>query len=98
MTRERFVRKLDAYQVWYEAGAHTKKLRIKNFRILTLTKSEERMAGLLRAAGEVSGLHSALSRFWFTSETRFTPADPPSIFTPICELPGRGGCHRSLRP
>jgi hypothetical protein len=96
MTRERFVRKLEAYQAWYEADGHTKNLRIKNFRVLTVTKSEERMASLLRAAGDASSLQAALSRFWFTSETRFTPAGPQSIFTTICELPGQGGCRRSL--
>lgn len=98
MTRERFVRKLNGYQAWYEAGGHTKKCGIKNFRVLTVAKSEERTASLLQATAAAPDLREALDRFWFTPETRFTSADLPSIFIPIWELPAAPGCRRSFLP
>ena len=91
MTRERFARKLDAYRQWYESGRHTAKHGIRSFRVLTLTKSEERARSLL-------GVSPREPFFWFTSEKRFAPDRPSSIFEPIWETPGQQTRPRSLLP
>src|SRR5438034_1943342 len=46
MSRERFLAKLNAYQRWHAAGGHTASLAIKSFRVLTVTKSVERLRSL----------------------------------------------------
>jgi hypothetical protein len=99
MTRERFVRKLEAYQAWYEAGGHTEKLGIRNFRVLTVTKSEERMVSLFQAAAQDSAQEPGRGRFWFSSEERVTRTDPASVFGPVWEvLDDRGRRRASLLP
>lgn len=52
MVRERFVRKLTRYWGWHAAGGHTQELGIWTFRVLTVTKSEERMGSLLAATAD----------------------------------------------
>lgn len=96
MTRERFIQKLAAYQAWHAQGGHTKALGIRSFRILTVTKSEERLASLRRVVAEVPALRGGLPIFWFTAETRLTLTRPVSVFLPIWEVPG--GKARSLLP
>jgi len=83
MTRERFVDKLGAYWSWHEACGHTRVYEIRNFRVLTVTKSEERLASLLSAvAGALDRRHRA-RHFYFTSERRFAGAAHASILEAI---------------
>ncbi|HEV2055945.1 MAG TPA: replication-relaxation family protein [Methylomirabilota bacterium] len=98
MTRERFVQKLVAYQGWCDAGGHTAKLGIKNFRVLTVTRSEERLRSLVSAAAGSGGIRRDLARFWFTSETRFTPPSGSAILGAIWETADRPGHSQSLLP
>ena len=49
MPRERFLKKLLAYWDRFCRGGHSETLGIKRFRVLTVTKSEERLASLLGA-------------------------------------------------
>ncbi len=98
MTRERFVQKLVAYWEWLRHGGHTRKVGIKSFRVLTVTKSEERAAGLVQAARECSEIQEALRHFWFASESRFTSSGPAAILGPVWESPGEPGERRQLIP
>jgi hypothetical protein len=98
MTRERFLEKLRGYAGWFEQGGHTRKLGIRSFRVLTVTKSEPRMGGLLTAARETEDLRPALRLFWFASETRFTAPSTSYIFDPVWETPDRPGSQQSLLP
>lgn len=70
MTTERFVEKIEAYCRWYDAGSHTALLGIRRFRVLTVTKSEERMESLIAAVGRMGTANAVFRMFWFTSEGR----------------------------
>jgi hypothetical protein len=98
MTGKRFLTKLLGYARWRQEGGHTRKLSIKNFRVLTVTKSEARMRNLMGLATRAGALEDALPVFWFTSENRFTPTQPPSIFAQVWETPGEPGVSQSLLP
>jgi hypothetical protein len=95
MTRERFVQKLENYWRWYRTGGHTEKLGIKGFRVLTMTKSEERVRSLVLATRGSSELSSALRMFWFASELRIAVTEPARVLEPIwttaAELDGLRG-------
>jgi hypothetical protein len=69
MPRDRFLTKLRAYHAWHGAGGHTRSLGIKSFRVLTVTKSAERMASLLAAAAGDVTLTGRRAAYWFTSGT-----------------------------
>lgn len=73
MTRERFLQKLLGYWEWFGQGGHTGKHGIRAFRVLTVTKSEERREGLVGAASGTEGIQEGLPLFFFTSEKRCTP-------------------------
>jgi hypothetical protein len=98
MTRERFVEKLLGYWEWYSQGGHTRKHGIRNFRVLTVTKSEERMASLLQAVAETRELRERMRLFWFTPERRFTPQRPASMFEPIWETPDQPRNYKTILP
>lgn len=96
MTRERFVRKLMAYQAWYDTGSHTATLGIKNFRVLAVTKSDDRLRSLLRAIAETTA-RVDLGRCWFVSQARFVTR-PASILEPIWESAADDGKGLCLLP
>jgi hypothetical protein len=96
MTRERFVQKLVNYWRWYRADGHTEQLGIKRFRVLTVTKSDERARSLLTATTATAELHSALAMFWFASEHLFD-AQTSDLFASIWNVAGERE-PRSLLP
>ena len=98
MIRERFVQKLVGYWAWFCQGGHTRKLGIKSFRVLTVTKSDERAAGLTDAARGCREIRDGLAHFWFASESRFTSSGPAAILGPVWETPATPGVRRQLLP
>lgn len=98
MTSRRFMAKLLAYAHWRAQGGHTAKFGIKNFRLLTVTKSEERMRNLIGLVVRTEALQGIQPALWFTSQNRFTPSQPSSIFAPIWETPGEPEVLQSLFP
>ncbi len=98
MTRGRFLQKLLGYWEWYSQGGHIRKLGIKSFRVLTVTKSEERMRSLLIAAAERGSLRDGLRMFWFTSEKRLRSERPQSVFESIWKTVDQGEAGQSLLP
>lgn len=71
MTRERFVDKLRAYAAWQDRGGHTEALGIRRFRVLIVTRSEERLRSLIAATTECGELGPVLPMYWFSSEPRY---------------------------
>jgi hypothetical protein len=98
MTRERFLQKLLGYREWFSQGGHTKKLGIKSFRVLTVTKSEERLKTLLAGPASANLFREAWRIFWFTSEKRCASERPASVFEPIWETPDQPSRPQSLLP
>ena len=99
MTRDRFVQKLVSYWHWYRTGGHTEKLGIKAFRVLTVTKSEDRLRSLLSSVVRTTELSDALAMFWFASEDGFE-AEPGlrRIVDPIWNVASAPGDQRGLLP
>lgn len=98
MPRDRFVGKLAAYWAWCSAGGPTAALGIRSFRILTLTKSGERLASLLQAVESAEQLRAGLAVFWFSTATRIASGELRSAFEAIWEIPGRRGRRASIHP
>jgi len=97
MPRERFVEKLAAYVRWRAGGGHTERLGIKSFRVVTVTKSEERVASLVAATCTAEALRAALPTFWFTSEKRLSAGGSASVFATVWRISG-GEASRSILP
>jgi hypothetical protein len=98
MTLERFVQKLVGYWEWFSQGGHTRKHGIRAFRVLTVTRSEERMRTLLGAAAERMNLREGQCLFWFTSEKRLGPERSISVFETIWETADKQGSTKTLLP
>jgi hypothetical protein len=88
MPRDRMVAKFVAYKHAWLTGAQTTVFGIKEFRVLTVTRSEERLTSLRTAAAVAQqALGDWSGRLWFTSITRFTIADPASIVLAVWDTP-----------
>jgi hypothetical protein len=98
MPRERFVQKLLGYRAWCLERGHTERLGIRTFRILTVTKSEERMGSLLRASSAAPGLVDLLPCLWFAAEARLTTNGPASVLETIWERPDRPDERHTILP
>jgi len=83
MPRERFLAKLHAYQTWYAAGGHTRALGMRLFRVLTVTKSVERMRSLLTISAAAPRLASRLGAYWFATSTDISFGDPGRLLGSI---------------
>jgi hypothetical protein len=98
MTLARLQIKLAGYWHWYRQGGHTRKHDIRAFRVLTITRSQERMQNLLKIAKQVDDQKAGSPMFCFTSETRYSPERPHSIFEAIWETPNRPGERIGILP
>lgn len=98
MTRERFLQKLVGYWEWFCHGGHTRRHGIRSFRVLTVTKSEERLVSLLRVAADAKELREGLQLFWSTSEERIAPERAASVFESIWETPDQPGSCQTILP
>jgi hypothetical protein len=87
MPRERVMAKFVAYRSWSATGRHTETLGIRTFRILAVTRSEERLESLRSAAARTEALEGWHGHIWLTSITRFTASKEGSIVLPIWETP-----------
>ena len=98
MTRERFFQKLLGYWEWFKQGGHTRKHGIRSFRVLTVTKSEERTDSLLQATVENKEIHQGLCLFLFTSNERFSPQRSASLLEPIWKTADQRETLQSILP
>jgi len=81
----RFLEKMRGYFFWWKEKGHTKKFDIKHFRVLTLTKSEERAETLRKATLKVKGDENqkGSTLFRFSDESKISLGDPQTIFKRI---------------
>jgi len=96
MTNNRFLRKMRAYWRWSRQGKHTKKFGIKAFRVLTITKSEQRKENLRKITKGADDRHKGSYMFWFTSEQNYSIQKPESILGPIWQTPVDDSFHSLL--
>ena len=95
-TNKRFQRKVRAYWHYYRQGLHTKKYKIKGFRVLTITLTEARALNLCKASCEV--LPSGQGMFYYF--TSMQPlSNPAHVFDDIFISPkdfDKGVFHRLI--
>jgi Replication-relaxation len=83
MPRERVLDKLKIYWKWYKEGRQEKTLGIRNFRVLTITKSEERAENLRKIAKNADDKKTGSNMFLFLSETQYDLTKPEAMLSPI---------------
>jgi hypothetical protein len=88
-TQTRFQDKLKAYWHYLEQGLHTQKYSIKNFRMLTVTLTEERAKNLCGLAGAILP-DRAGKYFFFTSSKLFSINAPAPILDSVFLSPRAG--------
>lgn len=87
MTDERFLKKMSAYWQWWRASGHERKFRIKNFRVLTITKSEARKENLRRITKQADPVGRGSEMFLFACANNYNLDEPDSILAPIWQSP-----------
>jgi len=80
MTNDRFLKKLKAYWTWWKEGGSKRKHKVKNFRVLTITRSYERRDNLRRIAAAASPGAGGSGMFWFACEKDYSVSAPESIW------------------
>ncbi len=94
MSNRRYLSKLKAYWYWKKEKGQTKKFNIKNFRVLTLTKSKERAESLRETALKLKEVEKAnLMTFWFSDESKISLEDPQTIFNKIWKIANDDELH-----
>jgi hypothetical protein len=96
MTNARFLRKMRAYWLYYHQKKHIKNYNIKGFRVLTLTKSNQRADNLRQVTKQADERRQGSLMFWFTSEKSYELEDPGSILKAIWQTPVNDSRHHIL--
>jgi hypothetical protein len=76
MTNTRFRNKMRAYWLWWKQGGQKRRFGIDNFRVLTLTRTRQRMENLIRATQKADEKRNGSYMFWFTTEEYINLMDP----------------------
>lgn len=96
MTTKRFFTKMRGYWHWWRSGQAEERLGIKNFRVLTVTKTPERAANLCAVTQELDPpKHRGLGMFLFGSEQ--TLSEPSQILASIWATPADTDRHSLLK-
>lgn len=96
MTNDRFLTKMKAYWRYWREGKHQTQLGIKDFRVLTVTKSEARKENLRKITKEADDRKIGSAMFLFASEEQFTPEEPATLLQPIWQSPKDDTWHHLL--
>jgi len=83
MPRERVLDKLKIYWKWHREKSQEKILGINNFRVLTITKSEERAENLRKIAKNADDKKIGSNMYLFLSETQYSLAKPQAVLSPV---------------
>lgn len=95
MDGKRMLSKMKIYWKWWRTERHEKTLGVKNFRVLTITKSEERAANLCRVTKNADERRTGSNMFLFLAETQYSLAKPDAVLSPIWASP-KGEKHALL--
>jgi len=97
MTNRRFLAKMKAYWKWgMREKGHTKKFGIRAFRVLTITKTEQRKENLRRVTKQADNARTGSLMFWFTSQGNYNIQKPEGILEPIWQTPKDDSFHSLL--
>lgn len=78
-SNKRFQEKIIGFWRYFETGGHTEKYKIKSFRVLTVTLTEERAVNLCRAAREV--LPTSACKYYQFASLGKAPLGEPSFMS-----------------
>ncbi|RPJ74773.1 MAG: hypothetical protein EHM20_10045, partial [Alphaproteobacteria bacterium] len=82
MTNARFLNKMKAYWLWWKQGGQ-KSMGIENFRVLSITKTKNRMENLIEVSKRVDDNYKSSYMFWFTSIDNYQLSQPENILEDI---------------
>ncbi len=83
MEGKRMLAKMRIYWKWWRGLRHEKTLGIKNFRVLTITKSEERAENLCHITKQADDRRTGSNMFLFLSEKKYSLEKPEAVLSPI---------------
>lgn len=89
MTNSRWQEKIQAYLHFRRSGLSHQHFNTRNFRLLTVTTSERRLANLKQASEAVG----ADRYFWFTSQDQVDIWNPSRLLEPVWQVAGRTQMH-----
>jgi hypothetical protein len=96
MTTKRFLTKLRGYWQWWRSGRQEEVLGIRNFRVLTVTATQERAENLLEVCRQVDApRHRGLGMFLFASEQEYV-GRPERVLEDIWTTPADDWKHGLL--
>jgi len=97
MTTKRFVKKMLGYWHYWRSGKQEERFDMKNFLVLTVTRTAERTANLVAATRVLDAPnHRGLRMFLFGSEQTFGLSEPERILEPIWVTAQDNGRHSLL--
>jgi hypothetical protein len=95
MTNKRFLDKMRGYWQLWKQGLQ-EKWGFKNFRVLTITKSEARKENLRKITKQADDRKVGSLMFWFTSTEKYSLKEPENILKPIWQTPKDDTFHSIL--
>jgi hypothetical protein len=95
MTHKYFFRKMKGYFHFWQQRKGSEKFGIKLFKVLTITKSQQRAKNLRKISKEADG-GIGFTGFFFTSNENYNAEDPQSVLKPIWQTPADKTQHHLL--
>jgi hypothetical protein len=96
MTNARFFNKTRAYWHYWKQKGHTKRYNIENFRVLTITKSDQRANNLRQVTKQADDKQKGSLMFWFASEESYNLETSATSLGPIWQTPVNENRHGIL--
>jgi hypothetical protein len=93
MTNARFFKKMKGYFNYWKQKKFAERFNIANFRILTLTKSQQRADNLRRVARKADEKQKGFAGFLFSSEKSYNIEHPLTLLKPIWRTPVNDEYH-----
>lgn len=96
MSLERMLKKYKGYWSWRAEGSHERKLKIPNFRVFSVSQTEERKENMRRIARKANGQENGSLMFWFCCEKSYSLENPESILESIWQTSKNDDWHHIL--
>ena len=97
MTAKRVLTKMRGYWHYWRSGKQEERFGMKNFLVLTVSRTTERSANLSAVTRELDApKHRGLRMFLFGSEQSYSLTEPRQILEPVWKTPGDGDFHSLL--
>jgi DNA-binding HxlR family transcriptional regulator len=96
MALERMVKKFKGYWDWRAEGGHKRKLKISNFRVLTVALTEDRKENIRKIARKADDNQTGSEMFWFACEKAYNLENTGKILDPIWKTSKNENLHHIL--